>query len=85
MADTSATAPTDLRKEIEEHNVKLKPTETAEKNTLPDQDAIKQEKQESNLREEIEKGTDLRHVQCQEKNPLPTKETIEEEKRLSSA
>merc|ERR1719361_3373434 len=60
----------------------LKKAETVEKNSLPDQEAIKAEKEHEQFKSGIE-GFDkdkLKDVQTMEKNTLPTKETIEQEK-----
>merc|ERR1712110_344352 len=60
----------------------LKKAKTVEKNSLPDQEAIKAEKEHEQFKTNIE-GFDkdkLKDVQTIEKNTLPTKETIEQEK-----
>merc|ERR1711913_174104 len=60
----------------------LKMTETAEKNPLPPQEAIIQEKEHTKFKEGIEHFDKRRlsHTETVEKNPLPTKEVIEMEK-----
>merc|ERR1712113_101441 len=60
----------------------LKMTETAEKNPLPPQEAIIQEKEHTKFKEGIElfDKRRLSHTETVEKNPLPTKEVIETEK-----
>jgi hypothetical protein len=60
----------------------LKTTETTEKNALPTQEAIAQEKEHSKFKEGIEHFDKRRlsHTETIEKNPLPTKEVIELEK-----
>merc|ERR1711874_3411 len=60
----------------------LKTTETTEKNPLPPQEAIIQEKEHTLFKEGIEHFDKRRlsHTETVEKNPLPTKEVIEMEK-----
>jgi len=59
----------------------LNKAETQEKSILPDKDAIHLEKSEIQLREEIEKGADLKHVPpVVEKVNLPHPDDIKQEK-----
>ncbi|VDD83932.1 unnamed protein product [Mesocestoides corti] len=60
---------------------KLKHVNPNIKNPLPTADDVKNEKAESQLMHDIEKGTNLKKVETVEKNPLPTKEDIEREKK----
>jgi len=63
----------------------LKKSETQEKNSLPDTDAIAQEIEHMKFKNGIE-GFDkknLSHAETVEKNSLPTKETIAQEKSVN--
>jgi len=60
----------------------LKHTETQEKNSLPDKDAIAAEAEHNQFKAGIEKfdKEKLAHADTVEKNTLPTKEVIDQEK-----
>lgn len=60
----------------------LKKAQTVEKNPLPDQEAIKAEKEHEQFKSGIESfdKNKLKESQTIEKNTLPTKETIDQEK-----
>jgi len=62
---------------------KLKNVEVQEKNPLPDQEAIKMEKDHENFKAGVEgfNRQSLKKQETVEKNVLPTKEIIEEEKK----
>jgi len=82
-----AEAKPDLSEVAKFDTAKLKTVETAEKNPLPSQDDVKQEKLENDKLSGVKEfnRNSLKKTETVEKNVLPTKEVIDEEKTAPSS